>query len=69
MAEKSKRQQEKKMEECPFSKKRKIDDSDQADLIATDEIISNSDENMPESLNEDQTMEEEQNGVIESGEG
>ena len=69
MAEKSKRQQGKsKMEECPFLKKRKIDESDQADLIAMDAIISNSDENMPESLNEDQTMEQ-NDGVVESGEG
>ena len=56
------------MEECPFLKKRKIDESDQADLIAMDAIISNSDENMPESLNEDQTMEQ-NDGVVESGEG
>lgn len=58
------------MDECPFLKKRKIDDSDQANLIATDEIISNSNENMPESLNQDQIMVEEQNdGIVESGEG
>lgn len=58
------------MDECPFLKKRKIDDSDQANLIDTDEIISNSNENMPESLNQDQIMVEEQNdGIVESGEG
>lgn len=45
--------------ECPF-KKRKIEenDSDQATSIAViDELITNSNENMPESLNEQNELE------------
>lgn len=51
--------------ECPF-KKRKIEDThdDQVNSIATDENISNSDENKPESSN---ARDEEQ--VDYSGEG
>lgn len=74
MAEKSKRQQEKRkmdeQNECPFLKKRKIED-ESGDLIAMDVNITNSDENMPLSLNEDQMMEEQNDVgvVVESGEG
>lgn len=51
--QKNQRDNKKKME-CPFAKKRKIESDDQATSIAVidDEIISNSNENMPESLNE-----------------
>lgn len=56
--------------ECPFLKKRKIED-ESGDLIAMDVNITNSDENMPLSLNEDQMMEEQNDVgvVVESGEG
>lgn len=55
LAEKSKRHRQKMEDEifeCPF-KKRKIEETqdDQVNSIATDETISHSDENKPESSN------------------